>query len=149
MDEAVTGQRTTKLQAEIAQLKARAAEITDTLATTPEGPDGATIAHLQDYLPEVTASGTPAERKTAIEALIAEIRITEQGVIPVFKIPPPGTPPPGNSPDSATASPVRATVHSVDRTGLEPGTPELRDRQVADDDDHEDDGDDHADDQRG
>ena len=98
MTEAVTGQRTRKLEAEIAQLQARATEITDSLATTPEGPDSAAIAHLQDYLTEVTAAGTPAERKTAIEALIAEIRITEQGVIPVFKIPRPEHPPPAATP---------------------------------------------------
>lgn len=42
---------------------------------------------IRDYLATIMTSGTPTERKAAIETLIHEIQLTDQGVIPVFKIP--------------------------------------------------------------
>jgi hypothetical protein len=37
---------------------------------------------------DTTAEGRlKAERKAAIEALVAEIRVTDEGLIPVFRIP--------------------------------------------------------------
>ena len=69
---------------------------------------------------DIITAGTPAECKTAIEALTAEIRITQEGIVPVFKIPPPGTLTPGSHTDDLTVNPVRATVHPVGRAGLEP-----------------------------
>jgi site-specific DNA recombinase len=41
---------------------------------------------------DTTAGGLKAERKAAIKALVAEIRITDEGLIPVFRIPRPRTP---------------------------------------------------------
>lgn len=69
--------------------------------------------------------GTQAERKAAIEAFVAEIRLTEEGVIPVFRIPGPRTPIPDSDPGEAgqttpTGDPVRAMVRSVGPVGLEP-----------------------------
>lgn len=83
---------------------------------------GKVAVQLQTYLADTIASGTPAERKAAIEALVAEVRVTEEGVIPVFRIPEPNTPIPGGG-GTATisgAEPVRAMVRSVGRQGLEP-----------------------------
>ena len=61
--------------------------------------------------------------KAAVEALIAEIRITGEGIIPVFRIPGPRSPIPGEtSTTSTSAVPVRAMVRSVGRVGLEPTT---------------------------
>lgn len=63
------------------------------------------------------ASGTPTERKAAIETLIAEVQLTDQGVIPVFKIPTDTTMPPPN-PDGGIPDeqpPVRTVVRSVGR----------------------------------
>lgn len=40
------------------------------------------------------ASGSDTERKAAIETLIAEVQLTDQGVVPVFKIPTETTMPP-------------------------------------------------------
>jgi len=125
MDEATTGNRVRKLQNEITQLRARAADIAATLATTPQGPDPATITRLAGYLTDILSSGTPAEQKTAIETLIDEIRITPEGIIPVFKIPQPGTLIPGSNPDTTSTDTVRAPVHSVGRVGIEPTTGEL------------------------
>jgi site-specific DNA recombinase len=70
--------------------------------------------------------GTPAERKAAIEACVGEIRITDEGVIPVFRIPGPHIPIPDTGDHSGavevtrTGDPVRAMVRSVGRQGLEP-----------------------------
>lgn len=77
---------------------------------------------LHAYLADVITSGTSAERKAAIEALIAEIPITGEGIIPVFKIPGPRTPIPGsnNTATSAATEPGRTMVRPVGRQGLEP-----------------------------
>src|SRR5450755_672296 len=88
MDDTTAGPRVTALRAEIDQLQARHHEITDiigTEATAPPPP--ATIERLGAYLRDILDAGIPAERKAAVEALIAEIRITEEGIIPVFRIP--------------------------------------------------------------
>jgi hypothetical protein len=77
------------------------------------------------YLKHVIATGTTAACKAAIEALIAEVKLTDQGVIPMFKIPTPDTPMPPPNPDGDTneeGSPVRTMVRPVERTELEPGT---------------------------
>jgi len=42
---------------------------------------------IRDYLATIMTSGTPTERKAATETLIHEVQLTDQGVIPVFKIP--------------------------------------------------------------
>jgi site-specific DNA recombinase len=124
MDDATAGHRLKTLQGEITQLKARAAELSDTISAEPAMPEPGTIETIQGYLTDVIISGTPAERKAAIEALIAEIRITEEGVIPVFRIPGPPTPATDgdNTAANGAASPVRAMVRSVGRVGLEPTT---------------------------
>src|SRR6266568_3551393 len=74
---------------------------------------------LQAYLAAAIANGTANERKAAIEALIAEIRTTEEGVIPVFRIPGPRTPIPGGDGTATIAGtePVRAMVRSVGLSG--------------------------------
>jgi site-specific DNA recombinase len=120
MDDTTAGPRIRELQQQITQLKARRDQIAATITAQPAPPPPGTFEHLATYLPEITTAGTPAERKAAIEALIHEIRITDQGVIPVFRIPGPATPIPGQ-PDS-TGTPVRTMVRSVGRVGLEPTT---------------------------
>lgn len=67
--------------------------------TTPPSP--ATITRIREHLTTIMASGTTTERKAAIETLIAEVRITDQGVVPVFKIATDTTMPPPN-PDGGT-----------------------------------------------
>ncbi len=60
-------------------------------------PPPAPLTHLRGYLPQLLATeGTGIERKAAIEALIHEIRISSEVLIPVYKIPAPGTPIPGH-----------------------------------------------------
>jgi site-specific DNA recombinase len=122
MDDATAGDRLKVLRGEVTQLTARADELADAMGSEPAPPPPGTIERLHTYLADTIASGTPAERKAAIEALVAEVRITTEGVIPVFRIPSPRTPISGDG-DTATidgTEPVRAMVRSVGRQGLEP-----------------------------
>ncbi len=84
-------------------------------------PPAETLEHLASYLPELlTASASePVERKAAVEALIHEIRISDEGLIPVYKIPSPGTPVPGQ-PEPANLKAVRTMGHQVGPVGFEP-----------------------------
>jgi site-specific DNA recombinase len=126
MDDDTCGPRLKALRHEIEQLKGRRDEITDTIDAEPAAPPAATIDAIRTYLGHVIADGTSAERKAAIEALIAEVRITDERIIPVFKIPGPGVATPGDAPATGTTEEaVRAMLQSVGRTGLEPVTERL------------------------
>jgi site-specific DNA recombinase len=78
------------------------------------------IGHLASYLSQVIDAGTPAERKAVIEALIHQIHVTPEGLIPVFKIPLPGTPIPGQPAATSSKATVRTMDSSVELRGLEP-----------------------------
>jgi site-specific DNA recombinase len=80
------------------------------------------IDDLQAYLADAIASGTPAERKAAIEALVAEVRITDHGLIPVFRIPSTRQSVPRDTNTATTEPAVRTMLRSVGRVGLEPTT---------------------------
>lgn len=116
MDDTIAGPRLRELRDQIDLLQARRDQITDAISAQPAPPPPGTFEHLATYLRDVTAAGTTAERKAAIEALIHEIRITEQGLIPVYQIPAPDSPIPGH--DDTT--PVRTMVGSVGPVGFEP-----------------------------
>ncbi|HWH00696.1 MAG TPA: hypothetical protein VNV66_15575 [Pilimelia sp.] len=101
MDDHTAGTRLRALRDEIETLKARRDEITDAIEDTPTAPAPSTLERIRNHLGRILANGTLAERKAAIEQLIAEIRITEHDeIIPVFKIPdkPPPPPTPPNRP---------------------------------------------------
>jgi hypothetical protein len=53
----------------------------------PEPPTPGTLDALRACLNRLVAAGTSGERKRAIEALVHEVKITEHGMIPVFKNP--------------------------------------------------------------
>ena len=89
MDDETAGPRIKELRREAEQLKARLDDLTDHLDQQPEAPSPAVITQVRTYLAGTIATGTSGERKRAIEALVAEVRITDQGLIPVFKIPGP------------------------------------------------------------
>jgi site-specific DNA recombinase len=128
-DDAVIGDRLRTLRADITRLQARRDQITDAISTQPAAP--AVLAHLAGYLHDLQSTGTTPERKAAIEALIHEIRITPEGLIPVFRIPQPGTTIPGQTPSTGHQDAVRPMVHSVGRSGVEPGTYGLKARASA------------------
>jgi site-specific DNA recombinase len=110
------GHSLVQLRGEIAKLTARRQEISDTINHLPRAPPPATIDRIRAHLADIIAAGTPAERKAMIEALVAEIRITGNQAVPVFKIPEPDRTLPGD-PAATTESkpPVRAMVRLVDR----------------------------------
>ena len=128
MDDATAGERLKVLRGEIAQLTARADELADAMGREP-APRPGTLERFQAYLAETIANGTPAERKAAIEALVSEVRITEEGVIPVFRVPGPCTPIPGGDGIAtiATTDPVRAMVRSISQWGAWGSNPEPTD----------------------
>jgi hypothetical protein len=86
--------------------------ITDTIDAEPTAPPASTIDAIRTYLDHLIAEGTSTERKAAIKALTAEIRITDERIIPVFKIP--GRTPPYPSP----RGPISANQGLMSRTGI-------------------------------
>ena len=106
MDDATAGERLKVLRGEIAQLTARADELADAMGREPAPPPG-TLERFQAYLAETIANGTPAERKAAIEALVSEVRITEEGVIPVFRVPGPARRFPAVTASPPSPQPIR------------------------------------------
>ena len=87
MDDETAGPRIKELRREAEQLKARRDDLTDSLNSRPEPPAPDTLDRLRSYLAHAITQGTSGERKRAIEALVHEIHINDQGeVIPVFKI---------------------------------------------------------------
>lgn len=111
MDDTTAGARLKTLQEQITQLQASHDQLTDTLNAQPAPPPVATLEHLASYLPQLlTTARTATERKAAVEALIHEIKITEKGLIPVYRIPAPDSPIPG--PDSDTTTPRFAQCSS-------------------------------------
>jgi site-specific DNA recombinase len=88
MDDETAGPRIKQLRRETEQLKARRDDLTDAVGQQPQPPAPGTLDRLRAYLAHALTQGSSGERKRAIEALIHEIRINDQGeVIPVFKIP--------------------------------------------------------------
>ncbi len=69
----------------------------------------------------VLRRGTPGQRKAIIETHIAEIKIRDGLVIPVFKLPQlDATATSADNADMTEQTPVRTMVRSVGRQGLEP-----------------------------
>ncbi|RKF23872.1 recombinase family protein [Micromonospora globbae] len=121
MDDATAGPRIRELRQRLAQLQARHTELEADLTAQPTLPSPGTVARIRDHLSTIMASGSATERKAAIEALIAEVQLTDQGVVPVFKIPTDTTmPPPETDGGNPKEPPVRTMVRSVGRQGLEP-----------------------------
>jgi site-specific DNA recombinase len=122
MDDVTAGPRLAQLTTELTQLRARHADLVDALAAEPAPPPPATLDYLAGYLPQLLAQeGSTIERKTAIETLIHEIRVTDKGLIPVYQIPGPATPIPGHhTEDEGTA--VRTMQQQVELWGFEPQT---------------------------
>jgi hypothetical protein len=88
MDDATAGPRIQELRHKITQLKAHRDDLAASLDAEPAPPPPGTIERLRAYLHHTIAEGTSGERKRAIEALVAEIRINQEGrVTPIFKIP--------------------------------------------------------------
>ena len=99
------------------QRAARQDELAQFTGHRPNPPDPAAIAHLRRHLADVLTHGTPGQRKAIIETHVAEIRIDETRLIPIFMIPA------GNGNGSATTSTdpeFRTMVRVVGPAGFEP-----------------------------
>jgi site-specific DNA recombinase len=72
------------------------------------------IEDLQPYLADAVASGTPSERRAAIEALVAEVCITDHGLIPVFRIPSPTRQSPATRTPPTTEPAARTMLRPVE-----------------------------------
>ncbi|MEV0398277.1 recombinase family protein [Polymorphospora rubra] len=121
MDDTTAGPRIRDLRHQLAKLHTRHTELEADIANQPATPPPGAVARIRDHLATIMASGTPTERKAAIETLIAEVRLTDKGAVPVFKIPTDTTvPPPETDEGTHNQPPVRTMVRSVGRQGLEP-----------------------------
>jgi site-specific DNA recombinase len=113
MDDTTAGPRITELRHKITQLQARRDDLAANLAHEPALPPAGTLERLRAYLEHTIARGTDAQRKRAIAALVAEVRINQKGqVIPVFRIP-------DGSTISTTSGDTAATT--TEPTGLRNG----------------------------
>ncbi|GGK41731.1 hypothetical protein GCM10010124_38170 [Pilimelia terevasa] len=126
LDDTTAGARLRQLRVEIEHLRARHGALEDHLKDVPTAPPPGTIERLRLHLAEVIGSGSQAERKATIEALVAEIKITDEGVIPVFRIPNQPTGIPATTSGNTEPPQVRAMQPSVEPWGLEPQTPALQ-----------------------
>jgi site-specific DNA recombinase len=75
----------------------------------PAAPSSEASRRLRDNLAAVLENGTPGQRKAIIESHIAEIKIEDARLIPIFKIP-------------LEDQQFRTTHQVVGRAGLEPAT---------------------------
>ncbi|HEX5742162.1 MAG TPA: recombinase family protein, partial [Pilimelia sp.] len=82
LDDTTAGPRLHALRTDIEQLRARHAELEDQLNDAPAALPPADVERLRRHLADVIASGTTVEKKATIEALIAEIKITDEGLCP-------------------------------------------------------------------
>ncbi|WP_018352095.1 recombinase family protein [Longispora albida] len=122
LDGTTTGQRLTQLRTDIDKLTNRHDDLTHAIATEPTAPAPALLGEIQANISQAITAGTPGERKAMIESFIDEIRITDEGIIPMFKIPHGNDEAPAEDTTSAGASTntVSAMTRVVGRQGLEP-----------------------------
>jgi site-specific DNA recombinase len=113
--------RLTQLKSRSGQLRSRRDELADQVAAAPTAPRAATLRQVADHIADIVASGGHSQRKTLIEALIAQIKITAPDrIVPVFRIP---QRPAANQPQvpadpaithcTTTGDPVRAMTNLV------------------------------------
>jgi site-specific DNA recombinase len=110
MDDTTAGPHIAELRHKITQLQARRDDLAASVAHEPAPPPAGTLERLRAYLEHTITRGTDAQRKRAIAALVAEVRINQKGqVTPVFRIP-------DGSTISTTSGDIAATTTEL--TGL-------------------------------
>ncbi|HEU5111597.1 MAG TPA: recombinase family protein, partial [Micromonosporaceae bacterium] len=117
LDPETFGHRVRDLTAKATQLRHRQHDLTEAVSSQPAPPSQHEIDTIRASLAHILRHGTPGQRKAAIEASIAEIKIENDQVIPIFKVPTGQAPP-----APAQRQTVRAIAPTVGRAGLEPAT---------------------------
>jgi site-specific DNA recombinase len=80
--------RLTRLKGRARQLAARTDELASELDAEPAIPPPAALREVADHIDLIIAAGSDSQRKTLIEALVAQVKITGPGrIVPVFRIP--------------------------------------------------------------
>jgi site-specific DNA recombinase len=117
MPEAQCGARVRELSQQLLDLRTRHDELTEALdASTVIPPCAEVLAELRDRITDAIETGTPAEQKLLVQALVAEVAVTSRDhVEPFFRVP-----------DDSAADAVRAVGSYVEVSGLEPPTSTLR-----------------------
>jgi len=134
LDEDNLATRLTSLKIKTKQLCSRRDQLTDRLNDGPQPLPAATLQQVADHIAQIITNGTHNQRKTLIETLITEIKITAPDrIIPVFRIPQPApTDATHNAQEALTrAKPqarasddgVRAMTNLVGPGGVEPPLP--------------------------
>lgn len=134
LDEDDLAERLAPLRGKSKQLRHRRDELADALSATLEAVPAAHLESVADSVTQIINSGTDTMRKSLIETLIAEIKITGPNkVIPIFRVPqPPQMTSPEHNPGASTRKKrqvkaskeaVRTMTTLVELTGFEPVTP--------------------------
>ncbi len=118
MPESVCGPRLSELASTVAQLRHRESELTELCEAPQEGPTGEEISAMRTQIQHAFANGNPATKKSLVQSLVAEVRITgPRRVQPVFRVLTSM-----NAPPAASAAKVRAMSGTVHPAGFEPAT---------------------------
>ena len=116
MPESVCGPRLTDLASTVTQLRHRESELTELCESPQEGPSEEEITAMRTQIHAVFANGNPATKKSLVQNLVAEVRITgPRRVQPVFRVPASM-----NAEPSASAEKVRAMSGMAHPAGFEP-----------------------------
>jgi site-specific DNA recombinase len=119
--------RLARLKSRARQLAARRDELASELDAETAIPPPATLREVADHIDQIIAAGSDSQRKTLIEALVAQVKITGPGgIVPVFRIP--QTIGRTEAEGSGEMTGVRAMTNLVELRGLEPLTPCLQSR---------------------
>jgi site-specific DNA recombinase len=135
LDEELLAERLAGLRDKVKRLRTRRDELTELISDVPAPPESTVLREVADHIADVVASGTDRQRKSLVEALIAEIKITGPSrFVPVFRVPRVPQPRSADAPAASTTKSqfrdpmegVRAMTQTVGREGLEPSTNGLK-----------------------
>ena len=82
MDDGHRGSRIRELRERLAGLRTRHADPEAELLHGTGHPTPGVIAEIRDCLATIMATGAPLKRRSAIEALIAEVQLASEGIRP-------------------------------------------------------------------
>ncbi len=87
IDRETVARRIDTLSDQIRQLRHRSDELTFLVDLSDQEPDTSHLAKIRERIEEIIGTGSPQERKTMCEALLAELRIDGDTATPVINVP--------------------------------------------------------------